>query len=117
MLKNSPVLSSIKKDAHKRKLVAFFCLTVYKGKNNDRPIKAEKPELRRLKSDLGLAMMFSIVGVLLILIAIVFSVSLIVCWSFTRMVISLAIAVWTLLSAATLMSGTGYQLMLWTVTV
>jgi len=68
-------------------------------------------------------MMFSIIrsgGGLLILIVIAFSTSLIVS-PFTLVVIILDFirstvmltAVWTFLSAATLMSGTGYQLVSW----
>ena len=86
-------------------------------------LKAETLELKRWKSDL--TRMFSIIRrFLLILIVTAYSMSLTVS-PFTLVVIILdcisstvmLTAVWTLLSAATLMSGTGYQLMSWTVTV
>ena len=93
-------------------------------KSRTRATKSQVWHRSNTTTSIGRTLQLSIRGRGVIRIVIAFSMSLIVS-PFTLVVIILDFisstvmlsAVWTLLSAATLMSGTGYQLMSWTVTV
>ena len=73
------------------------------------------PRSSRIDADLLWMLILTVIAFSTSLVVSPFTLAVIIL-DFVRSTVMLT-AVWTLLSAATLMSGTGYQLMSWTVTV